>query len=172
MELQRVGIKLFLEDAAAVRIRDFVPIFHGWIQKQVVKDHQLIDVHDYSHIHNGPGILLVAHEGNFSMDMGDGRLGLLYYRKAPLADGLTGVLKVALSACRLLVDESGMKGLRFRTDESLFIANDRLLAPNTDATMKQIEPVLLAAFGSAHLKLTRVNANPKERFAVRVQKGK
>ena len=76
--------------------------------------------------------------------------------------------------CSLLESEPGIKPpLRFRTDELLFVANDRLQAPNNDATMKQIEPALSAgfktAFGGSRLVLTRVSANPKERFAVRIQ---
>ena len=83
MEFSRLGIKLFAADSGAVRVKDFVPIFHSWIQKQCVENHQLIDVHDYSHIHHGPGILLVAHEGNFSTDMAEGKPGLAYFRKQP-----------------------------------------------------------------------------------------
>ena len=55
-----------------MRLDDFIPVFHRWIQKQTVSGHLLIDVHDYSHIHQGPGILLVGHEGNFSIDLADG----------------------------------------------------------------------------------------------------
>src|SRR6185295_13767560 len=100
MDLQRIGIKMFAEDSAAVVVRDFIPVFHSWIQKQAVDNHMLIDVHNYSHIHNGPGILLVAQEGNFSIDLGDGRMGLLYYRKN-VGSGFAPVLKAALQACSL-----------------------------------------------------------------------
>jgi len=86
MALQRLGVKLFVEDPSSLEILSFVPIFHSWIQKQAVEGHLLIDIHDYSHVHRGPGILLVAHEGNFSMDQAEGRLGLFYYRKQP-SDG-------------------------------------------------------------------------------------
>src|SRR4030095_14690853 len=102
MDLQRIGIKVFAEDSAKVDVRDFIPVFHSWIQKQAVENHLLIDVHDYSHIHNGPGILLVAHEGNFSIDLSNGEMGLAYYRKQPTAGSMTqrlnGVLKSALQA--------------------------------------------------------------------------
>jgi hypothetical protein len=101
MELQRIGIKLFADSPAPVPVRDFIPVFHSWIQKQAIDRHLLIDVHNYSHIHNGPGILLVAQEGNFSIDMADGRMGLLYYRKKSGND-VASVLKTALAACRLL----------------------------------------------------------------------
>ena len=95
MELQRIGIKLFADSSAPVPVREFIPVFHSWIQKQAIENHLLIDVHNYSHIHNGPGILLVAQEGNFSIDLADGRMGLLYYRKKS-GDGFASVLKTAL----------------------------------------------------------------------------
>src|SRR4026208_1804455 len=105
MELSRLGIKLFAEDPGEVRLKDIVPVFHSWIQKQCVKDHQLIDVHDYSHIHQGPGILLVAHEGNFSTDRTDGKLGLVYFRKQPgptPEESLRAALHSALEAAALI----------------------------------------------------------------------
>ena len=64
MDLQRIGIKIFADKPAPVPVREFIPVFHSWIQKQAVENHLLIDVHDYSHMHQGPGILLVAQEAN------------------------------------------------------------------------------------------------------------
>ena len=175
MELQRIGIKLFVESSAPVPVREFIPIFHTWIQKQAIEDHLLIDVHNYSHIHNGPGILLVAAEGNFSMDMADGRMGLLYYRKTP-GNGLIPVLKTALEACKLLESEPTLAGrFRFRTDEMLLVANDRLLAPNNDQAFAELKPELTAALKTVlpekKYTFTRSSVNPKDRLAVRVQSG-
>ena len=149
--LQRIGIKLFVDNPSAVQLRDFVPIFHSWIQKQRLDGHLLIDVHDYSHIHHGPGILLVAHEGNISVDMAGGRPGLLYHRKqllgGTLKERLKSLLGLALQACAMLEAEAALVGkIRFRTDELLLITNDRLLAPNEPATLSRLLPDLSAAF--------------------------
>src|SRR2546423_8779917 len=131
MEFRRVRVRFVVADPASVRLEDFIPIFHGWIQKQSLSGHLLIDVHDYSHMHQGPGILLVAHEGNFSIDMSDGRPGLLYFRKAPTtltpAEHVASMLKSALQAVHLLEKETP---LRFSMDEFVIIANDRLNVPN------------------------------------------
>ena len=175
MDLQRIGIKIFAADPAPVPVREFIPIFHTWIQKQTVENHLLIDVHNYSHIHDGPGILLVAQEGNFSIDMADGRMGLLYYRKKP-GGGLASILKSALQACSLLESDPALTGrLRFRMDELLIVTNDRLLAPNNDQTFEELKPTLSAALKLAlpngKFTLTRSSTNPKERFAVRIQTG-
>ena len=176
MDVHRLGIKFFAADPASIHLEDFILIFHSWIQKQAVPGHLLIDVHDYSHVHNGPGILLVAHEGNFSMDLGEDRPGLFYYRKTPAAlpaaDQLALIVRSALQACRLIEAEASLRGsVRFRIDELLLIANDRLHAPNVEATLEELRPVLSAAIKEVLEKsgftITRASTDPKDRLAIR-----
>ena len=172
MELYRIGIKLLAEDSSAVRVKDFVPVFHSWIQRQCVEGHLLVDVHDYSHIQNGPGILLVAHEGNFCTDMADGKLGLAYFRKQPAGTGieahLDAALKSARQAAEMLEQDPAFEGrLQFRKDELLVISNDRLLAPNDAATFTTMKPSLAKVFGG-NANLVHASTNPKDRLTVRV----
>jgi hypothetical protein len=177
MQLQRIGIKIFAAEPVSVDLKEFIPVFHAWIQKQAIAKHLLIDVHDYSHIHHGPGILLVAHEGNFSIDMGDGRLGLLYHRKQPV-DGapetrVAAIVETAISACQSLEKDSAFSGrLRFKMDEMVVVANDRLNAPNDRSTYKELEPVLSAglklALGNPDLTLSSQTTDGRERLAIRV----
>ncbi len=174
MELQRIGIKVFADASAAVPLREFIPIFHGWIQKQSIPGHQLIDTHNYSHIHNGPGILLVAAEGNFSIDMADGRMGLLYWRKLP-GDGIGSILETALLSSRLLEEEPSLAGrLWFRRDELQVIANDRLNAPNEDATFRALTPELTSALQltlpGMKWNFARTSVNPKDRLTIQIRK--
>ncbi len=168
MDLYKIGVKIFVSNPEVVDIHDFIPVFQGWIQQQKIDGHQLIDVHDYSHVENGPGILLVAHEGNFSMDQEGGRLGLFYYRKRELPGGLEAnlktVLDAALHACKLLETEPKLKGIKFKTDEVLVIANDRLLAPNDAASRAKFEPVITKTLGKARL-APQAAADPRERLA-------
>jgi len=171
MDLYKIGVKVFVSNPQAVKLRDFIGVFQGWIQQQKIEGHQLIDVHDYSHVENGPGILLVAHEGNFSMDQEGGRLGLFYYRKRPLGGGfeanLKSVLQTALDACKLLESEPALKGIKFKTDEVLVVANDRLLAPNDAATQAKLEPIITKALGET--KVAPQASDPRERLAFSVQ---
>ena len=166
MELYRLGIKFFAVDPESIRLEEFIPVFHRWIQQQAIPGHLLIDVHDYSHMQKGPGILLVAHEGNFSIDMSDGRPGLFYYRKIPTAlapaDHVKTVLKSAQDACRLLEKDAKM---RFKPNEMLVIANDRLHAPNDDATFAELKPVLAEALENS-FELTRTSTDPKDRLTI------
>lgn len=173
MDLYKIGVKIFVANPQVVDIHDFISVFHGWIQGQKIEGHQLIDVHDYSHVENGPGILLVAHEGNFSMDQEGGRLGLFYYRKQRLHAGLEAnlksVLQTALQACKLLESEPALNAIKFKTDEVLVVTNDRLLAPNDAATRAKLEPVIARALGKA--KVAPQAADPRERLAFVVSRG-
>ena len=177
MDIQRLGLKLFLENESLLQIRDFIPLFHSWIQQQSIQDHLLIDVHDYSHVFAGPGILLVAHEGNFSMDLGENRPGLFYYRKLDSSGGsfneaLKTIFQTTLRACKLIEDDSDSGKLQFRTDKLLIVVNDRLHAPNNKQTLQKIQPKLSNflshllqknSFELAH------HGDSKERFAVMVK---
>ena len=174
MNVHRLGAKFFVADPASIRLDSIIPVFHGWIQKQNLSSHLLIDVHDYSHMHEGPGILLVAHEGNFSIDMAGGRPGLLYYRKTPTtlppADHVAAILKSAVQACRLF--EKDVPGVRFGLDEFLVIANDRLNGPNTEELFAELQPTLAAALKQVferEFSLSRVSTDPKERLTVHVR---
>src|SRR5205085_10706312 len=119
---------------------------HSWIQQQSIPDHLLIDVADYSHVHDGPGLVLVAREANVYFDRFDGRAGLSYSRKAPLkmsfADRLKFIFRFALEACALLESSIPASRLRLQTERALFQINDRLLAPNTPQTYALIAPEL------------------------------
>ena len=171
MEVHRIGFKFFADDPASVRLDDFIPIFHRWIQQQNLSGHLLIDVHDYSHMHQGPGILLVGHEGNFSIDTNAGRPGLIYYRKTPTAltpiEHLTTICKSTLEACRLLEKDARM---RFNKDEFVVMANDRLHAPNSDETLTELKPALSAALGrifdNSQFQFARTSLDPRDRFTV------
>jgi len=175
MEVHRLGVKFFAADPSSVRLDAFIPIFHGWIQKQNLTGHLLIDVHDYSHTHQGPGILLVAHEGNISIDLSDGRPGLMYYRKTPTAlspvEHLTTIFRSALQASRFLERDGRV---RFNMDEFIVIANDRLNAPNNDQTFAELQPPLSAAlrqvFEGAEFHFARASIDAKERFTVRCRR--
>ena len=176
-ELQRIGLKLFAADGASVRPRQLVPIFHRWIQTQAIADQLLIDVADYSHVPDGPGVMLVAHQGNFSLDLGGGRMGLAYNRKIPaegaLADRLRHLARTVFDACRRLEDEPGLAGeIHFRGDELQVFANDRLHAPNRAETLTAFQPALQGLvrtlYGESDCTITP-EQDPSERFSVHVQ---
>ena len=156
--LQRFSLKLYADPPDAVAPRAVIPVFHRWIRERAGAE-LLIDVADYTHLVDGPHVLLVAHEANYAIDGSGGRIGLSYTRKQPqggsLADRLSAAARALLTAGRRLEqDPEAMPDGRFtfRGDEIAVAANDRLLAPNTaEAAAALRGPVLAFAerlFGS------------------------
>ncbi|HWP40475.1 MAG TPA: hypothetical protein VNL70_06070 [Tepidisphaeraceae bacterium] len=164
MESSKLSFKLFA-DGFDGPIEQFVPVFHSWIQTHAIPDHLLVDVADYAHVHQGPGIVLVAHEANYSFDLRGGRAGLTYQRKRPLpgslSDRITAVFNATLAAAALLSDR-----VKFRNDEIEFRVCDRLHAPNTAQTFESLRPELLRLFPEAQLWR---NENELELFTVTIR---
>jgi hypothetical protein len=172
MNVQHINIKFYLENPEAVNLADYAAIFNTWIQNQRLEE-LLIDVADYLHVHNGPGIMLIGHEADYSLDHRAGRLGLLYNRKEQLKgttqEKLAQAVQAALTAAQILEKENGLK---FNTQEVQVIINDRLLVPNTAETFELLEPDLKAFFdmlyNGAGYTLTH-QADPRERFTFNVK---
>jgi hypothetical protein len=148
MNLQHVNAILLVRDPEAVDLERVIPVFHGWIQEHALEE-TLLDVADYRHVPAGPGVVLIGHEANYSLDNADGQLGVRYNRKAPL-DGsvqnrLEQAVRSALHACRLLENDPRLQGkIRFHGRSLELSVNDRLLAPNTAATRRLLEPEIRA----------------------------
>jgi hypothetical protein len=176
MDLHKIGVKFFTTEGDGIGLTEFIPVFHRWIQQHSLED-LLIDVADYSHVHAGPGTMLIAHEGNYGVDETGNRRGLLYYSKrnldGDLAARLATVCRKTLTACKLLEQDDDLRGrIRFGGSEFQVIANDRLVAPNTDATYAAFRPALEALLARLYPAATPEIAresDPKERFSVTVR---
>jgi len=172
MNIQHINIKFYLEDPESVNLADFAAVFNTWIQQQRL-DELLIDVADYLHVHNGPGIMLIGHEADYSLDNRAGRLGLLYNRKEQLEgtteEKLVQATRSALTVAQILENENGLK---FNGSEVQVIINDRLLVPNTIETLAALEPELKSFFnqlyGGTEYSLSH-KSDPRERFTIQVK---
>jgi len=174
MELQKLGVKFFVEQPNAVPLTDFIEIFHGWIQ---ATDGIYHDVADYSHMQSGPGVILVANDANLHIDETGGRRGLLYSRKAPLSgtnqEKLRTVFRLALENCRKLEEEPALRGkLRFTTNEAAILLNDRLLGSNTEESFQELKrevgPFAKQLFGDAEVRFER-DEDPRQRLNVHLK---
>jgi hypothetical protein len=144
MQLQHVNVKLLVQNPEETNLEPLIPVFHGWIENQN-GDELLIDVADYTHVPAGPGIVLIGHEGNYSVDNVGNRLGVRYNRKAVFDGGnqdcLAQAARAALTACQRLESEPGLGGLfRFNGQDIEIFINDRLIAPNDAATREAFDP--------------------------------
>jgi len=140
--LQHINVKLLLKDSQDVDLDPLIPVFHNWIQEQVC-DELLLDVADYRHVHGGPGVVLIGHEADYSVDNTDNRLGVRYNRKATLDGGnqdrLAQAALAALTACQRLQEDTRLNGkVHFNGQDIEIFVNDRLLAPNNEATREAL----------------------------------
>ena len=171
MNWHKLGLRFNVEAPEKTTAADFIPVFHRWIQGQVVEDHLLIDVHDYSHVQDGPGVLLVAHEGQFSLNLEDGQPAFFYVRKRPLEGSpeecLRRVFKTTLSAASMLERE----GIAFKDGQFDVLVNDRLNA-STAEDAAQLETVLSDFLGErvegAEFSVTH-SQEPTQRLTLRVE---
>ena len=174
MEMQKLNVKLFLEAPHAVPLAAFIEIFHGWIQ---TSDGIYHDIADYSHMHAGPGVVLVARNANLSIDESDLRRGLLYSQKSPLGgtnqEKLLTVLRTALEHFRKLEREPKLAGkFKLLGNEAWVAVNDRLTAPHTEesfaAAAEDIGAVARRLFGEADTTVER-ERDGRRRFAVQIK---
>ncbi len=146
--LHRCAVKIFAGPNVELNGRACIPIFHRWIQSGAL-DGLLIDVADYTHLNDGPQVVLVGHEGNLSVDDGGGRSGLVYTLKrapeGPLVDRLLAVVRMVATAGHLLESDTELGGrVTFRGNEIAVVPNDRLVAPADRAAEALIHPSIRA----------------------------
>ena len=173
--LQHVNVKFFLRETEDIDQNDILNLFHKWIQEDKLDD-LLIDVADYWHVPEGPGVVLVAHNAFYSVDNSQGRLGLLFNRRTPVEGNTQEVMAHALKSARdfarLMAGEEGLEGKLILDRKSLqIIVNDRHFAQNSDETLATLQPDAEAALkqtlGERSYSFKRA-PDPRARFSVEV----
>src|ERR1700730_17812936 len=114
MDAQRLQLKIFVEpgSAGAIDREAFIPVFHRWIKERLLPE-LLVDVANYAHVPEGPGVVLIGHGADYFMDQGEGRLGLLHNRKRaglPPAGRLIDLARRTLHAAVLLEQDPALGG--------------------------------------------------------------
>jgi hypothetical protein len=150
MDLQHVNVKFLLKDAQSIDLEPLIPVFHRWIQAQVCEE-LLLDIADYRHVHHGPGIVLIGHQADYSLDNTHGRLGVRYNRKAPVDgsnwDRLKQAACSALRACLRLEGEAALEAkIRFNGQDVDLFFNDRMLTPNREEIRHRLDSEFKAFF--------------------------
>jgi ribosomal protein S16 len=166
MNPQRIAIKFFVkpDPRATIDLEPFIPMFHRFIQKGSVEG-LLIDVADYAHVRDGPGVILIGHDVDYGIDTTGGRAGLLVTRKRcgdlPLSEAVRDTLRKALIAIRA-IEADGSGGLGFATDVFDLQLLDRLATPNDEESYArvcaEVVPVVEKLWGDAGAELTRARA--------------
>ncbi len=176
MNLHRIQVKCFVRDPSGIDLPALIPVFHRWIQNDALGE-MLIDVANYAHVVEGPGILLIAHEADYALDLSRGRPGLLYTRKRDVPETIGEALETALrrlfTAARLLEDEESLGGMyRFRTDELEIGFPDRLRVPNRaeslDLVRDDVVRTLTESYGVERAELEWTGDDSRLPFSVHV----
>ena len=175
MNLQHINIKIFVDGDLTIDWARFIKVFHGWTAAQSMPE-MMIDVADYRHVPNGPGVVMLGHEADYSLDNQDGRPGLRYNCKVEKdgsnADRIKQAFDAAAAACARL--EAELPGLRFNRRGFHLTVNDRGLAPNRDETRQSVSAelpgILKDSFGSedAHIEY---EPDPRKLFGATITLG-
>jgi len=171
--VRRVCAKLYADGAEGINDDVFVALFHEWIQRRALPG-VLIDVADYTHVPDGPGVILVGHATTFALDRGDGRFGLLAQRRRPDSDARSAIASVVREllevATRLESDERLEGALVFDRSVVRVEINDRLHAQNSDASFEALAPiardVIAETLGGSAVAVERVENDPRDRLAL------
>ena len=127
-------------------------MLHRWIKEHLLPE-MSIDVANYAHVPDGPGVVLIGDANDYFVDQSlaaktGPQLGLLVSRKrhAPAPDQrLNDLFRRTVHAAMLLERDPALAGkVSFRTDEWVVRVNDRLAAPNTPETMAALRPEIEA----------------------------
>jgi hypothetical protein len=175
MQPQRFSVKCFAQAEITFDLSALVPVFQRWIQQHSVEG-LLIDVVDYKHVYQGPGVVLIGHEADYSFDLRGGRPGLLYTRKrrlqGSLADNLGVAFRLATEACQQLEKEAALNGIRFNTSEAEIMFLDRLNTPNTPETFNRLRDDLQtfagSLYGTTDVTVESIETDPRKCFTVRI----
>ena len=175
-DLHRIDVKVFATSGNDIDPYTFMTVLQRWIQEHTIPG-VLIDVADYSHIHHGPGFILIAHEHNVSIDYDGGKMGLLFRQKTPvdgtLGDRIRSATLFALKAAHLLQAEPDFAGrLAFDLRHALVIANDRLNAPATSATLERLKADAVASLANVYpgaIAIDPVSGDRRSRAAIEVR---
>ncbi len=181
--LVKLDLKVLARAGSTAGAEEFIPVFHRWITERVLPE-LLIDVADYSHVPEGPGVLLIGHDAQYGYDQSRGEPGLLYSRRRETSPALEGIgtldrrieslLACAFRACDLIEAEPQLEGrVAFDRHRLELRVNDRLV-PQDEDTSAELESAFgraLAAAGVANgntrFEATRIG-DARERLTLRV----
>lgn len=172
----RLQVKIYTKEGQITE-EVLIQQFHSWIQKDVL-DEIPIDVADYSHVVEGPGVLLITHEADYAFDEVGGP-GLRYVRKKDVPATLEQTVMLSythvLKAAKRLETETSDsdRPIRFETSALELTFLDRRLYPNAEQTglavCTSLEKLFSPLFGEvygAHIPLSK---DPRLPFSLRIR---
>ena len=154
---QKFDLRLFADVAPDLGMDEIsnriLEIFGRW---RLEEGEELMDLADYAHVPEGPGILLIGHRWQFGVDWANSKPSLFYSSRKGLSGDLSERLGQALSglfqkSARLLGEDSMATGLTPQLGELEIAFNDRLSFPNNPASDKVARPAVDAVLAKLYV---------------------
>jgi len=175
MNPHRISVKYFLEDPKGPDQALAIPVFHSWIQSAKVPG-LLIDVADYRHMVDGPGVMLIGHDVDYAIDTAGGQAGMLHVRKrdrqTDIDTKLAKAFYAVISACRHLEQEQTLGSPQFKTDQAVVSFLDHLQTPNDQQMLEKVSGSVQAfasrLYDQNTVELEHVSQRPVDPLAIRI----
>ena len=178
MTPQRIATKFLVapDPTAAVALEPVTGLFHRFIQEQSLPG-LLLDVADYAHVPDGPGVVLIGHDVDYGIDLVEGQAGLLVVRKrygeSAFGDVLRDTLGRALRAAQA-IEAEGSTGLHFALDSMTLQCFDRRLTPNCvesyETLRGDVEQVASCLYGASSYEVERVHTDdPRKALSMSIR---
>ena len=182
--LVKLDLKVLARAGSTAKAEEFIPVFHRWITERVLPE-LLIDVADYSHVPEGPGVLLIGHDAQYGYDQSRGEPGLLYSRRretsrelkgaGSLDERLRSLLACSFRACDLIEAEPQLEGrvafdrhrLELRVNDRLVPQDEETVAALGSAFERAVATAGSGANGNTSIKVARIG-EARERLTLRV----
>ena len=167
--LQKINVKIPLDAPNDFDYDVILAVFGRW---RLEEGEEIIDLADYLHVPGGPGCILVSHRWHFGIDFGDDQPGLFFSSRKGLkgktAQRIARVVYDSLAKGKRLLSENAIpETISPRLGELEIAINDRVAAPNTDATDAVVRPglttVLDRLYGKGKYVVER-DKNPRHRL--------
>ncbi len=178
IDLQRIHLKLLADAPADFSLDPFLAVF-GRLRQDTANPEEWVDMADYAHMPKGVGMLLAGHRANFSIDQGDPGPGFLYAGKSghegPIDQRVLETFRRCIALVEpLLAEPEYPSALQPVWGSWELVINDRLEAPNTDATDAElrsgIETALDQLFGRGGYTAER-EPDPGRRYGFSIRAG-
>jgi len=150
-DLQRIQIKIASNAEPKVNLEPLIAIFARW-RKETNPAAEWVDLADYAHMVDGPGVMLIGHRCYIGFDLAK-PLGVIYAARKGLTGGLKERIASTFHSCfemtqRLIREPEFPKNVALLTNSLDIRFNDRLATPNNAETDMELRPVLTEVLNS------------------------
>ncbi len=175
-DLQRIDLKVLAIAPAKPPLDPILTIFDRW-RKEEDAPSDWVDLADYAHMPQGPGVMMAGKRENFAVDTNEPGLGILLQTRKDL-DGaveqrfLEAFRRHLRLAARLAGEAEWPSEIKVDSSKWLITVNDRLHFPNNDESEHELKTGLVAAldhiFGQNGYQLKR-DEDQRHRYGYALQ---